>query len=213
MTPEYGAQTQLEKIGMLEVADFVVLNKYEKPRSEDALRDIRKQYRRNHMSFLRAIRRSPADGDLPVYGTMASKFNDVGVNALFYDIVGWIRFRHRRSGIPCRGRRAPSSEGADHTRGALPVFEGHRFGLQGVQQERWRRRPARWGSGKHCGKLRHSFCLKTLNWRSAGMSAEQSLAPGTLEELDGFERVIEEYRTGRYSYRVRGQGDKGGHPL
>lgn len=91
MTPEYGAATQLEKIEMLEVADFVILNKFEKPRSEDALRDIRKQYRRNHNLFA-GHPGSPDDEGLPIYGTMASKFNDVGVNALFSDIVKAFNF-------------------------------------------------------------------------------------------------------------------------
>ena len=86
MTPEYGAASQLEKIEMLEVADFIAINKYEKPRSEDALRDVRKQYRRNHKLFANHPG-SPTDEELPVYGTMASKFNDVGVNAFFTDLV------------------------------------------------------------------------------------------------------------------------------
>ncbi|MEX0799204.1 MAG: methylmalonyl-CoA mutase family protein, partial [Bacteriovoracaceae bacterium] len=86
MTPEYGAASQLEKIEMLEVADFVAINKYEKPRSEDALRDVRKQYRRNHQLFANHPG-SPADEELPIYGTMASKFNDVGVNAFFCDLI------------------------------------------------------------------------------------------------------------------------------
>lgn len=85
MTPEYGAATQLEKIEMLDSADFIVLNKFEKPRSEDALRDIRKQYRRNKNLFL-GHPGSPEDEELPVFGTMASKFNDSGVNSLFYEI-------------------------------------------------------------------------------------------------------------------------------
>ncbi len=86
MTPEFGAATQLEKIEMLESANFVVINKFEKPRSEDALRDVRKQYRRNHQLFA-GHPGSPSDEELPIYGTMASKFNDSGVNALFYDVV------------------------------------------------------------------------------------------------------------------------------
>ena len=86
MTPEYGAATQLEKIEMLEAAHFIVLNKFEKPRSEDALRDIRKQWRRNHNQFA-GHPGAPEDDQLPIYGTMASQFNDVGVNALFYDVV------------------------------------------------------------------------------------------------------------------------------
>jgi isobutyryl-CoA mutase len=86
MTPEYGAQTQLEKIEMLEMADFIVLNKFERNRADDALRDIRKQYRRNHNNFP-GHPGGQEDKDLPVYGTMASQFNDVGVNTLFSDIV------------------------------------------------------------------------------------------------------------------------------
>ncbi len=92
MTPEYGASTQLEKIEMLEAADFIAVNKFEKPRSEDALRDVRKQYRRNKNLFANHPG-SPADHELPIYGTMASKFNDVGVNALFKDLVQSISFK------------------------------------------------------------------------------------------------------------------------
>ena len=91
MTPEYGAATQLEKIEMLEQADFIVLNKFEKPRSEDALRDIRKQYRRNHTLFA-GHPGSPTDDELPVFGTMASQFNDSGVNALFCEIASQFKF-------------------------------------------------------------------------------------------------------------------------
>jgi len=86
MTPEYGAATQLEKIEMLESADFVVLNKFEKPRSEDSLRDVRKQYRRNRELFA-GHPGSPTDEELPIFGTMASKFNDYGVNALFKEVA------------------------------------------------------------------------------------------------------------------------------
>jgi len=81
MTPEYGAQTQLEKIEMLETADFIALNKFEKARAQDALRDIRKQYKRNKNAF------QINDSELPIYGTIASHFNNEGINALFRDIV------------------------------------------------------------------------------------------------------------------------------
>lgn len=87
MTPEYGAATQLEKIEMLESARFVVVNKFEKPNAEDALRDVRKQFRRNRNLF-----HEGKDEDLPIYGTMASKFNDSGVNALFVDMAEEFNF-------------------------------------------------------------------------------------------------------------------------
>src|ERR1700693_4514840 len=77
MTPEYGAASQLEKIDMLDFADFVAINKFDRKGSEDALRDVRKQYQRNHGSF------AQAPDAMPVYGTMASRFNEDGVTALY----------------------------------------------------------------------------------------------------------------------------------
>jgi methylmalonyl-CoA mutase len=82
MTTEYGAASQLEKIDMLDFADFVVLNKFEKRGAEDALRDVRKQVARNRKLF-----RTPPE-ELPVYPTIASQFNDAGVNALFAALCG-----------------------------------------------------------------------------------------------------------------------------
>jgi methylmalonyl-CoA mutase len=81
MTSEFGAPTQLEKIDMLDFADLIALNKMEKRGADDALRNVRKQYRRNHQLF------DAADEDLPVYGTIASQFNDVGVNRLYRALI------------------------------------------------------------------------------------------------------------------------------
>ncbi|MBL9100817.1 MAG: cobalamin-dependent protein [Myxococcales bacterium] len=78
MTAEYGAPSQLEKIEMLDVADLVAINKFEHKGSKDALRDVRKQFRRN-----REVPYSVADADLPVFGTVASRFHDSGVNGLY----------------------------------------------------------------------------------------------------------------------------------
>lgn len=77
MTPEYGAASQLEKINMLDYADLVCINKFDKAGALDSLSDVRKQYKRNHQLF------SAKDDELPIVGTMASKFNDDGVNHLF----------------------------------------------------------------------------------------------------------------------------------
>ncbi|HCP46709.1 MAG TPA: methylmalonyl-CoA mutase [Deltaproteobacteria bacterium] len=79
MTPEYGAPSQLEKIDMIDFADLVVVNKYERRGAEDALRDVRKQYRRSRELF----GDTPTDADLPVFGTIASRFNDLGVTSLY----------------------------------------------------------------------------------------------------------------------------------
>jgi isobutyryl-CoA mutase len=78
MTSEYGAASQLEKIDMLDFADLIVLNKSEKRGTEDSMRDVRKQWRRNHPDSAKL-----ADADIPVFPTIASRFNDPGVNRLF----------------------------------------------------------------------------------------------------------------------------------
>ncbi len=77
MTPEYGAPSQLEKINMLDYADVICLNKFDKAGALDALHDVRKQYKRNHSLW------TAKDEELPIVGTIAAQFNDAGVNELF----------------------------------------------------------------------------------------------------------------------------------
>lgn len=82
MTPEYGAATQLEKIDMLDFADAIALNKFDKRGALDALRDVRKQFQRNHQLF------DKNPDDMPVFGTIASQFNDPGTNQLYKYVIG-----------------------------------------------------------------------------------------------------------------------------
>ena len=77
MTPEFGAASQLEKIDMIDYADLIAINKFDKKGAMDALRDVKKQFKRSHQLW------NAEDKDLPVYGTMASQFNDPGVNNLY----------------------------------------------------------------------------------------------------------------------------------
>lgn len=81
MTSEFGAPTQLEKIDMIDYADLIVINKFERKGSEDALRQVQKQFQRSHLRFDEPIDR------MPVYGTIASQFNDKGTNSLFAALV------------------------------------------------------------------------------------------------------------------------------
>ncbi|HKX46394.1 MAG TPA: cobalamin-dependent protein, partial [Planctomycetota bacterium] len=102
MTSEYGAATQLEKIDMLDFADLVAINKFDKRGSLDALRDVRKQYRRNHKRF---------DGDdaaLPIFGTIASQFGDPGTDRLYRAAIERVV---ERTGAPLApGLPAPTAE-------------------------------------------------------------------------------------------------------
>jgi methylmalonyl-CoA mutase len=92
MTPEFGAASQLEKIDMLDFADLVAINKFDRRGAEDALRDVRKQYQRNRGLF------STNPQDLPVFGTQASRFNDDGVTALYQALLGALQAKGLKTG-------------------------------------------------------------------------------------------------------------------
>ncbi|OOG44049.1 methylmalonyl-CoA mutase [Rhodanobacter sp. C06] len=100
MTSDYGAASQLEKIDMIDFAELVVLNKFDRRGAEDALRDVRKQWKRNHTAF------TIKDEDVPVYPTIASQFNDPGVTWMFTNLCRLMRDKKR-------GQSHFSSAGAD----------------------------------------------------------------------------------------------------
>ena len=107
MTAEFGAPSQLEKIDMLDYADIVVVNKYEKKGSEDALRDVRKQVQRNRKAW------GTDPKDLPVYGTIASKFNDDGITAFYHGLLDLIAEKKNikfESSIPRSDKKTSSSK-------------------------------------------------------------------------------------------------------
>ncbi|MET8340530.1 fused isobutyryl-CoA mutase/GTPase IcmF [Streptosporangium canum] len=112
MTPEFGAASQLEKIDMLDFADVVAINKYERRGAEDALRDVRRQMVRNREAF------GVPPEEMPVYGTIASRFNDAGVTALYQrlrDLLG-------ERGLPATPRLLPEVHGStsEVTAGIVP---------------------------------------------------------------------------------------------
>ena len=92
MTPEFGAATQLEKIDMLDFADLVAINKFDKRGAQDALRDVKKQYQRNHQLWHKNAEK------LPVFGTIASQFNDPGMNTLYKSIMDEVE-KKTKSGL------------------------------------------------------------------------------------------------------------------
>ncbi|UTW60949.1 methylmalonyl-CoA mutase family protein [bacterium SCSIO 12741] len=101
MTPEYGAATQLEKIDMLDFADIIALNKFDKRGALDALRDVKKQYQRNHNLWDQSI------DDMPVFGSIASQFNDPGTNTLYKAIIDKVA---EKTGADLKSEFAISSE-------------------------------------------------------------------------------------------------------
>src|SRR5258706_8435977 len=138
MTPEFGAASQLEKIDMLDFADFVAINKFDRKGAEDALRDVRKQVQRNRQSF------GQAPDAMPVYGTVASRFNDDGVTALYQGIAAKLAAK----GLQLAAGILPAAKGkhssdvhvvvpAKRARYLAEIAEAVRsYHEQGVQQSR-----------------------------------------------------------------------------
>ena len=109
MTPEFGAQSQLEKIDMLDFADIVVINKFDRTGAADALRDVAKQVQRNQEAW------SVQPSDLPVYGSIASRFGDDGVTAAYQGLLSILRekgLRQWESSLPAIGIKMPSEKTA-----------------------------------------------------------------------------------------------------
>jgi methylmalonyl-CoA mutase len=201
MTPEYGAATQLEKIEMIEVADFIVVNKFEKPRSEDALRDIRKQYRRNHKLFA-GHPGSPEDNELPIYGTMASKFNDIGVNALFIDIVRSFNFETTGFELDCD--RASKEKKAIIPAGQIQYLRDISSTVKSYNNQ--------------TAKLVELFtnsdaCVRSINVSKSDKTKDElenickelreEIGEQNFQEIEKFDKTVEQFKNGKFIYKVR----------
>ncbi|MBK9540804.1 MAG: methylmalonyl-CoA mutase family protein [Bacteroidetes bacterium] len=125
MTPEYGAASQLEKIDMLDFADLIALNKFDKRGALDALRDVKKQYKRNHQIW------DKEDDSMPVYGTIASQFNDPGMNNLYKSVMDRVA---EKTGAPLKSNYHVTKEMSEkiyvippnRTRYLSEITEGNR---------------------------------------------------------------------------------------
>ncbi len=115
MTPEFGAASQLEKIDMLDFAEFVAINKFDRKGAADALRDVLKQVQRNREAF-----KQPSD-EMPVFGTMASRFNDDGVTALYQALA----LRLGSLGLPLAEGKLPQVS-TRHSTHQVPIVPGAR---------------------------------------------------------------------------------------
>ena len=191
MTAEFGAHTQLEKIEMLDVADVVVLNKYEKRGSEDALRAIRKQVRRNRNMF------DVADEELPVVATIASQFADPGVDALWQKLSPLVGFESRAP-MEILGER----------KGVIPPERVHYLSDISATIRDYHQ-----ANREVAEKLRLCQHLETAKEHVPSVASDiEEQINELLEEiqeardkLTSYRELAEQYRTGEYTYHVRGK--------
>lgn len=204
MTSEYGAATQLEKIDMLDFADIIAINKFDKTGSEDALRDVKKQYKRNHNLW------EARDEDLPVFGTIASQFNEAGINSLFECLLkkleeksdGKIKAlsntlisQHKGIIIPT-DRTRYLAEIADYNRQYRKhVNEQSRLGSQLFQLDGTiRLLESQGGKDEIIKSLQVEYDI-----------IEKQLAPEARQVIEKWPNLRKKFKEEMYSYRVRGK--------
>jgi methylmalonyl-CoA mutase len=205
MTPEYGASSQLEKIDMLDFADLVAINKADKEGALDALRDVRKQYRRNQQRF------EGPDEALPVHLTIASDFNDPGTNRFYRAVVEALEQRTRRGFLSTLD--LPTAEEAKQH--VVPP-ERHRYLAEIVAEvrryDRWAREQA-----AVAAELEHlRGAVDALGGREGGEvpatglrpvieEVEGRLDPGVRGALEDWDGLSARYAASEYAYEVRGR--------
>ncbi len=217
MTAEYGAASQLEKIDMLDFADVIAINKFDHRGSLDALRDVRRQYRRNHNRF------EGADDALPVFATVASQFNDSGVNRLYAELSA------RLDVIAGRGGSAAPEAGDNPPHPVIPP-ERVRYLAEIVENSRSedRRIAAECALASRLYKLhgviaelRGAPCDPAVVLPEPAVEAADTpvarqlldqyralrdqLAPASRGLLEEWPALVERYRSDEFRYEVRGK--------
>jgi methylmalonyl-CoA mutase len=199
MTPEYGAATQLEKINMLDYADIVALNKFDKAGAADALNDIRKQYKRNHNLW------NARNEDLPVIGTIASQFNDDGINQLFGKLISTLT---ERTGFIFQNDGNKTIEPPSKTAAVIPpkrvrylseiTENNHRY-------DDWVKEQCATASKLYQlnGALQLVNDSSKEDIRKTIAGIEQQLDPRCKELLDNWNDKLKSYRSAFFEYTVR----------
>jgi methylmalonyl-CoA mutase len=208
MTSEFGAPSQLEKIDMLDYADLIVVNKFEKKGSDDAIRDIRKQVQRNRKQW------DTRPEDFPVYGTIASKFNDDGVTALYHGIIEQLA---RSTSLKLAPKLAKPAGKVSSSKAIVIPSDRIRYLSEISDSIRKYHRTTE----KQAEIIRTSHHLeqaalylqtrgetppaavKTLQDEAA--LAAQELDKDTVETLDAWETIKKDYSGDEYVYVVRGK--------
>ena len=199
MTPEYGAASQLEKIDMLEYADLIAINKADKQGADDALREVRKQYRRNRTVF------DGEDDALPIYQTIASDFNDPGTNRFYRALVGRIaeKFGDRLS--PDSDNRTLDLPAADAVKQHVVPPERSRYLAEIVEEIRrydlWAADQAR--IAEEVYRLEAAADQPEIADRRQQL--KEAMDPANLKALESWDQRMDRYRGDEFVFSVRGR--------
>ena len=202
MTPEFGAATQLEKIDMLDFADVVAINKFDKRGGADALRDVRKQYKRNHELW------DAQDDTLPIFGTIASQFNDPGTHRLYRALMNTLAEKTGAGLASTFGESAGESEKVHvippkRTRYLSEIADS----VRGYNE--WTERQSEVAGrlqavNKAAEELKDTpEAHKALTEKSAALARE--LDPKNLHWLESWPEEAERYKQDEYVFEVRGK--------
>ena len=198
MTPEYGAATQLEKIGMLDYADLVAVNKGDKQGAEDALRDVRRQVRRNRLAFL------DPDPIQDVYLTVASDFNDPGTDSLYAALLAAVGRSPAASAESASSNSRQVVIPPQRSSYMAQVAETvHQYNRTVAEQAEAARRLYQLEGARRTLEETDPNTAALQGLAEASRSFSQQLAPEHRKALDDWDDMASAYRGVRYSYRVR----------
>jgi methylmalonyl-CoA mutase len=203
MTAEYGAASQLEKIEMIDYADVVAINKFDRKGSEDALRDVRKQFQRNHRRFEEPLE------NMPVYGTMAARFNDDGVTALYHGLIDLCdqKFELDWQSALERPKSKQSSQAeavipADRIRYLAEIAHSVRDYKKWAEAQAHTARKL-WQIAAVLDEIQDEAARHALDARREALA--RKLDPVCRELLDDYPKLQHDYSQGELVYTIRGK--------
>jgi len=201
MTPEYGAATQLEKIDMLDFADVIAINKFDKRGAQDALRDVKKQYKRNHNLFTKS------DDDLPVFGTIASQFNDPGMNSLYKTLIDTIHEKTKAELVSSYKHSEEQSQKIfiippDRVRYLSEITDTIRT------YDKWAESQSEIAEKLYALHKVKDMVGKTPELIKKEKELEEKLTVENRKVLEGWEQEVKKYTDEYYVYNVRGKDIK-----
>ncbi|MDH5401920.1 MAG: methylmalonyl-CoA mutase family protein, partial [Candidatus Heimdallarchaeota archaeon] len=210
MTADYGAATQLEKIDMIDYADFIVINKFERRGSIDALRDVRKQYRRGRKLF--DFNQNP-DETLPIFGTMASQFNDAGVNSLYLALMAFLNEKYggfesqlsNLQDLPTGNSNRQFIVPPERVRYLAEIAETvENYKEEVYQQAEFSRKVWQLSSSREL--LFDAFDEKNISIIDGKISElKQQITEENQRLLDDWDDLVSAYQSDEFSYSVRGK--------